>query len=75
MRVTKCDICGKTYEPYNGNIHGENGFNGLLLLNFDNKGRYDKIKYLDLCPECSSKMYGTFEVTRGDVNEIQEEYE
>ena len=55
MRVIKCDACQTTYEPYPGNEQTGNA-NGLLTVNFDRKGRYDKQRYIDLCPDCARKL-------------------
>ena len=63
MRVTQCDVCGKTYEPYSGIKTKFGDTNGLLLVSFDSKGRYDKRGYFDLCPECSTKMVNFLKIT------------
>ena len=56
MRVMKCDACQATYEPYDGFEESGNA-NGLLTVNFDRKGHYDKRDYIDLCPDCARKLH------------------
>lgn len=73
MKVTQCDACGCTYNPYIGNEETGNS-NGLLLVNFDKKGRYEKQGYFDLCQDCARKL-ASFLNKSQDIVELKQEVE
>ena len=56
----KCDRCTTMYECYNEE-DDERKFNGLMVLNIDDRQAYYRQNPLDLCPKCAEEFKEWFE--------------
>lgn len=51
-----CDVCGELYLAYYPNSCEESDYNGFMLINIDNSGRYYSRNVKDLCPDCKASF-------------------
>lgn len=57
MKVIKCDRCGKIYDPIRNSNDICNQLSFGYELKKDGVNKHKSLYCLDLCPECTAKVY------------------
>ena len=74
VKNLRCDVCGKTYEPYNEGCDPHMSPNSILLASGSMDS--DTVNYspnnYDLCIECMTKIMNILGRERKDGNEENE---